>query len=96
MASDVVQHQSTAGVGATTIRFRGADEVVEAHRRVAQNGVRWRVVTLAELDDLVTGFVTVGLPGANQSASGIVLSFDAAGLVAEIYSHIPTSTLRTD
>jgi hypothetical protein len=88
MASDVVQHQSTAGVGATVVRFSGVDEVLEAHRRIAQTGVRWEVVTLAEVDDLVTGSVRVGLPNAKRSLSAIVLSFDTAGLVADIYSHI--------
>jgi hypothetical protein len=68
--------------------FSGVDEVVEAHRRIAQTGVRWEVVTLAEVDDLVTGFVRVGLPNAKRSLSAIVLSFDTAGLVADIYSHI--------
>jgi DNA-binding CsgD family transcriptional regulator len=87
LAPDGVQHHATDGRGATTVEFRGADEIVEAHRRATEDrGMRVEVVDLAEIDDLVACFVLTHRPDKTLALTAVVGQFDADVRVARIYS----------
>jgi SnoaL-like domain len=92
LTPDAVQHEPTSGLGVTAVRFRGADEIVEGHRRAAEDlGARWEIAALAEAEDLVTGVVLVDLRGRRRVVAAMVVSFIDEGLVSEIYTRVNRS-----
>src|SRR5262245_46787361 len=88
LASDAVLHDATQGLGSTSVRFDGAQAIVDGHRAAAdQMGLRWEIVATEEAEDLVTALVMNGFGNGKRGLAAAVVRFDAAGRVREVYSY---------
>jgi hypothetical protein len=88
LADDVVHHHATQGLGSTEVQSNGADQIIDAHRRlVGEMGVRYEVVAVAEAEDLLTGIIMLHFPNGKRALGSLTYRFNEAGLVCDVYSY---------